>query len=288
MPEALAVTQQNSVSREVGSEQIEATAVASEGFSFEFEFQGVSREFVSRGKTFTAVSGIDLAIKRGTFNCIIGPSGCGKSTLLNMAAGLMEPTDGVVLHRGRPVTKVNRDVGYMTQQSLLLPWRNLERNVCVPLEIRGTPRRERKERVAEMLKKTGLEGFEHRYPSQLSGGMQKRAALARTLIYDPDTLLMNEPFGALDAQLKLTLQRELLQLWERDKRTVMFVTHDLEEAMLLGDQIIVFGTKPGRIIHVEPINFERPRDLVHLRGTPDFSSTWERLWRLLEPRAGAR
>jgi NitT/TauT family transport system ATP-binding protein len=263
----------------------QAEGIASDT-SVELRFANVHKSFASPGgAAFPAVENISLDIERGTFNCVIGPSGCGKSTLLNMAAGLMRPTSGEVVYRGELLTQTNDQVGYMTQQSLLLPWRTLEKNIGIALELRRVPRAERKRRVADMLARVGLEGFERRYPAQLSGGMQKRAAIARTLIYEPDTLLMDEPFGALDAQLKLVLQRELLALWERDRKTVIFVTHDLEEAMLLGDRVIVFGSSPGRIIHIENITFSRPRDLVQLRSEPEFAEMWERLWKLLDPRS---
>jgi NitT/TauT family transport system ATP-binding protein len=173
-------------------------------------------------------------------------------------------------------------VGYITQQDNLLPWRTLEDNVAIALEIAGVSRAERKRRVAETIELVGLVGFEKHYPSQLSGGMRKRATLARTLIYSPDTLLMDEPFGALDAMLKNTLQLELLRLWDRDRKTVLFVTHDLDEAILLADEIVVFGTNPGRVIHVEKVNLPRPRNLSEIRGSSHFTEVWERLWALIE------
>ena len=250
----------------------------------EFRFDGVAKEFSDPdGEPFVAVHGISLDVRAGSFVTIIGPSGCGKSTLLNMVAGLMKPTAGTVSHRGEPITRVNSTVGYLTQQNNLLPWRSAEDNVALALEIRGVPRRERRERVDRILELVGLQGVRKRYPSQLSGGMQKRVALARTLVYDPDSLLMDEPFGPLDAQLRLVLQRELLSLWERDRTTIMFVTHDLEEAILLADRVVVFGSSPGTIIHVEEIDLDRPRDIVELRGEPAFAAIWERLWGLLEP-----
>ena len=247
-------------------------------------FRSVAKTFDSgRGKPVTAVNDINLSIAPGTFNCIIGPSGCGKSTLLNMAAGLMGPSQGDVLYFGSPVVAPNQRVGYLTQQSLLLPWRTVEKNVGLALEIRGVERGRRRQMVSDMLERVGLAGMGDRYPAQLSGGMQRRVSIARTLIYEPETLLMDEPFGALDAQLRLGLQRQLLSLWERDKKTVLFVTHDLEEAMFLGDSIIVFGASPGRIVHIEKVDFPRPRDPVVLRGTAAFTDAWAKLWKLLEP-----
>jgi NitT/TauT family transport system ATP-binding protein len=229
-----------------------------------------------------ALSDVTLDIPRGRFVCLLGPSGCGKSTLLNMVAGLYQPSTGSITYHGQPVSSVNTKVGYITQGDTLLPWRNLERNVGLSLELAS--RRDRKasaSRVAAMLRTVGLAGFEKHYPNQLSGGMRKRAILARTLLYDPETLLMDEPFGALDAQLRATLQIELLRLWNQDRKTVLFVTHDLEEAIMLADDIVVFGTNPGRVIHVEQVNLPRPRDAVSLRGSAEFGELWARLWRLL-------
>lgn len=249
----------------------------------EFTFKDVSQFFLGPDdEPFLAVDGIQLRVPAGRFITIIGPSGCGKSTLLNMAAGLLRPTRGTVLHRGDPINGVNTTVGYLTQQDHLLPWRSVEKNVGLALEIQGVDGNERKRRVEEMLAVVGLEGFGKSYPAQLSGGMRKRAALARLLIYEPETLLMDEPFGALDAQLRLVLQAELLRLWESQKKTVLFVTHDLEEAILMADEIVVFGTKPGRIVHTETVDLPRPRDLAALRSDQRFTAIWKRLWSLIE------
>jgi sulfonate transport system ATP-binding protein len=247
-------------------------------------FQNVSKAFVRRGSTepFIAVRDVNLDIEAGRFVCLIGPSGSGKSTLLNMTSGLFQPSRGRVFYNGAEITRVNTDVGYITQADNLLSWRTLEDNVGVALEIQGVPRRARRARIAEVLEKVGLVGFEKSYPAQLSGGMRKRATLARTLIYSPETLLMDEPFGALDAMLKSQLQAELLRLWETDRKTVLFVTHDLDEAILLADEIVVFGTNPGRIVHREEVTFQRPRDLVAIRNTPEFAQVWQRLWSIIE------
>ncbi|MFC7787461.1 ABC transporter ATP-binding protein [Microbacterium sp. MAHUQ-60] len=247
-------------------------------------FENVSKAFLSRAdaEPFVAVQDVDLEIESGKFVCLIGPSGSGKSTLLNMVAGLFAPSAGTVSYDGQTVSGVNTRVGYITQQDNLLAWRTLEQNISLALEIQGVPRAERQRRVREMIELVGLSGFEKNFPAQLSGGMRKRATLARTLIYAPQTLLMDEPFGALDAMLKNTMQTELLRLWERDRKTVLFVTHDLEEAILLADTIVVFGTNPGRIVHVEDVSFERPRDLVSIRQTSDFGAVWQRLWNIIE------
>lgn len=249
----------------------------------EFAFRDVSHYFLSSDNTpFLAVRDVSLEFPRRHFVTIIGPSGCGKSTLLNMAAGLFQPTVGEVLHRGSRIEEVNHTVGYMPQHDLLLPWRTVEGNVGIALEIKGVPRKERRERVHRILETVGLSGFKDSYPSQLSGGMRKRTALARVLIYEPDTLLMDEPFSALDAQLRVIMQRELLELWQEQRKSVLFVTHDLEEAILLADTVVVFGRSPGTVIHVEHLDLPRPRDLAKLRSTPEFSAVWTRLWKLLE------
>mgnify|MGYP001287948987 CR=1 FL=1 len=249
-------------------------------------YRGVGRIFTDGKKDFIACSGIDLDIRKGEFVCIIGPSGCGKSTLLNMAAGLLKPTVGTVTYDGRDITSINHNVGYCTQKDMLLPWRTTQKNVELALELRGVARAQRREMALAALEKMRLDGKGSRYPSQLSGGMLKRAALAQVLVYDPETLLMDEPFGALDAQLRMDLQRDLVRICEAEQKTVLFVTHDLEEAILLGDRVVVFGANPGRIIHVENIALERPRDLMTLRADPEFSRIWERLWHLLAPQIG--
>lgn len=249
----------------------------------QLEYKAIRHQFVDGERDFVAVDGINLDVRQGEFLCIIGPSGCGKSTLLNLAAGLIHPTEGTVLYRGESVRGLNTDVGYVTQRDTLLPWRTAARNVSLPLEVQGIPEAERKRRVEKVLDMVGLQKRGNRYPSQLSGGMLKRSALAQILVYEPTTLLMDEPFGALDAQLRMSLQRELLDIWGRNAQTVLFVTHDLEEAILMGDRVVVFGANPGRIIHIEEVGLERPRDLVALRADPRFTSTWERLWSLLAP-----
>jgi len=251
------------------------------------EYRDVCRMFTDGARDFVAVQNIDLAIAPGEFVCIIGPSGCGKSTLLNMAAGLLAPSSGTVFFNGKAIQGLNTQAGYVTQRDMLLPWRTVERNVELPLELQGVPAAERRRRTAEVLRQVRLDGKGNRYPSQLSGGMMKRAALAQILVYEPSTLLMDEPFGSLDAQLRMALQHDLLKICERTRKTTLFVTHDLEEAILLGDRVVVFGTNPGRIIHVEPITLPRPRNLAALRTAPEFTAVWKKLWGLLAPQIGA-
>jgi NitT/TauT family transport system ATP-binding protein len=248
-------------------------------------FKNVTKAFPPTGSAagFLALYDVSLDVAPGEFVTLIGPSGCGKSTLLNIAAGLVQATTGSVQCDDRIVEGINSGVGYLTQHSNLLPWRTVEKNVALPLELGGTPRSERAERIREVLKLVGLENFAKHYPSQLSGGMQRRLALATMLVYHPPTLFMDEPFGALDAQRRMELQRELLRIWERDTKTVLFVTHDLEEAILLSDRIVVLGANPGRIIHEEQIAFPRPRDQRRMRLTDEYRNLWNRLWQLLEP-----
>ena len=250
-----------------------------------FDFRGVSRIFrAPDGTTFTALSRISLDIEEGSFVCLLGPSGCGKTTVLNMAAGLLRPSSGEVLFRGTALDSVNTDAGYMTQGDTLLPWSTVSANVSLGLDIRGVgTKRDRRDRVAEVLDRVGLSEFAGHYPSQLSGGMRKRVALARCLVYEPETLLMDEPFAALDAQLRSQLQLHLLDLWERDRKTVIFVTHDIDEAILLADRVIVFGTRPGRVIAEVPVEIERPRpSIFELRTDRRYSELSLELWRLLQ------
>jgi NitT/TauT family transport system ATP-binding protein len=222
-------------------------------------------------------------VRRHEFVALVGPSGCGKSTALNMVAGLLAPSRGEVLYDGGPVNGPNRSVGYMTQKDTLLPWRSTADNVRIALELacRAVPRAEADERVARMIAQVGLEGFEKHYPRELSGGMRRRAALARTLIYEPETLLMDEPFGALDAQLKLVMLDQLQRLTQARRMTVMFVTHDLGEAITLADRIVVFSARPGRIRAIREVTLPRPRDVFRARFNPDFARLEEELWDIL-------
>jgi len=244
--------------------------------------EGVGKQFFRQGQPLVACRDVNLEVKRGEFVALVGPSGCGKSTLLNMVAGLMRPSTGRVWYDGRLVGDVNRQVGYMTQRDNLLPWRTVERNIGIALEIAGVAGEERKRRVERFVNLVGLSGFESHYPAELSGGMRKRVALARTLIYDPQTLLMDEPFGALDAQLKLILHGELLRIWEQSHKTILFVTHDLTEALTLADRIVVLSSRPGTIKMAQLVDLPRPRDVFKVRFTERFGQLHEVLWSALE------
>ncbi len=221
-------------------------------------------------------------MRQGEFLVLLGPSGCGKSTALNMIAGLMQPLAGTIRFDGAPITDVNTRVGYMTQKDNLLPWRTVSQNIAVALEIRGVPAAERAHRVQEMIELVGLAGFERHYPSELSGGMRKRTTLARTLVYSPDTLLMDEPFGALDAPLRMALHDQLVRLWQATKKTILFVTHDLTEALTLADRIIVLTPRPGIIKGELPVKLPRPRDIYQVANQPEFARLQSELWSLVK------
>ena len=221
-----------------------------------------------------------LTIPAGRFVSLIGPSGCGKSTIFNIVAGLQEPTTGRVLIDGVDATGTIGRVGYMLQKDLLLPWRTLVDNIILGMEIQGVPLRQARETALPLLRRYGLGGFERAYPSALSGGMRQRAALLRTLLFDTDVILLDEPFGALDAQTKLQMQEWLMQLWSDFQKTVVFVTHDVEEAIYLSDEIHVMGTRPGRILESIPIALPRPRART-ASLTPAFLAIKERCLGLL-------
>jgi NitT/TauT family transport system ATP-binding protein len=241
-------------------------------------YQGVAKKFYKDGKPFEALGNATFEVARGEFVAVVGPSGCGKSTLLNMTAGLMRPSLGTVVYDGRVVSDVNHHVGYMTQKDNLLPWRTVIGNIALALEIKGVPKAEREARAQEFMKQVGLQGFENHFPSELSGGMRKRVSLARTMIYRPETLLMDEPFGALDAQLRLVLHDLLLGVWEATKTTIVFVTHDLSEAITLADRVVVLSARPGRIKAIQEVTLPRPRDVFKVRFTPEFGEHFQRLW----------
>ena len=248
------------------------------------EFRNVSKVFFKGDTRVHALSRVTADVRAGELLAIVGPSGCGKSTLLNLTAGLMEPGIGEVVYDGAPLQGVNTRVSYVTQKDNLLPWRTVEANVALPLELGervGWSALEKRERVAHYIEMVGLKGFEKHYPSELSGGMRKRTQLARSLIYEPDVLLMDEPFGALDAQLKLVLQAELLRTWEGSGKTLIFVTHDLTEAISLADRVIVMSSHPGTIKTIESIRLGRPRDVFAIRFAPEFGQHFERLWAAL-------
>ena len=232
-----------------------------------------------RGKARTALRNVELTVRRGEFLCLIGPSGCGKSTVLNMFAGLVTPSDGEIMHNNTVITDVNTRVGYVTQEDNLLPWRSAVANVELALECKGMPRAERRERALDYLARVGLKGQEELYPHELSGGMRKRVSIVRTLVDESvDVILMDEPFGPLDAQTRLILQDELLRLWQGTGRTIVFVTHDIVEAIALSDRIAVFTSMPGAIKDVREVTLPRPRDVFHIHETLGFSEIYDGIW----------
>jgi len=222
-------------------------------------FSNVSVEFKAAGVL--AIDDVSLRVGVGEFVSVVGPSGCGKTTLLNFAAGLLPPgvTRGELLVGGKPPVMGNRDIAYMLARDALCPWRTTLENAELGCEIRGLPPEVRRARALDLIEKVGLKGFEVAYPKALSQGMRQRVALARTFALDSPILLMDEPFGALDAQTKLQLEDVLLSLWQRERRTVLFITHDLSEAVLMSDRVIVMSARPGRIIADVPIALARPR-----------------------------
>ncbi|MFI9048223.1 ABC transporter ATP-binding protein [Streptomyces sp. NPDC053427] len=230
---------------------------------------------------FTALDGVDLRIDAGEFVVVVGPSGCGKSTLLDLLGGLARPTGGRILLDGEPVTGPGLDRGIVFQQYALLPWRTALGNVEFGLEATGVPRRERAARARAYLDLVGLTGFENRHPHELSGGMRQRVAIARSLAYDPDVLLMDEPFAALDAQTRESLQDELLRIWQRTGKTVVFITHGIEEAVYLGQRVAVMTSRPGRIKQVVPIEFASRTKTDDLRSSPEFARYRHEIWTLL-------
>lgn len=233
------------------------------------EVKGLTKRFLREDTATIALRDFNLTIEEGSFVTILGRSGCGKSTMLNLLSGLTKPTAGTVEYKGVPHTGPTVDIGYLTQSDTLMPWRDVLRNIEMPMELQGVPAQERKGRAMELISKVGLSGFEHSYPAELSGGMRRRASLARMLAGGAGTVLMDEPFGALDAQLRSELQEELLQLWQTERFTVVFITHDIEEALLLADRVVVLGPL-GRILRDEQVNIERPRTLDDTRVHPEF------------------
>jgi NitT/TauT family transport system ATP-binding protein len=237
------------------------------------EFDAISVTFPSRerkGESYTAVDRATLSVGAGEFVSVVGPTGCGKSTLLNVAAGLLAPSGGNLRVFGEPLAGLNRQAGYMFQSDALLPWKNALDNIILGLNYRGTPEAEANELGRYWLNKVGLTHAADRYPHQLSGGMKKRVALAQTLIVDPKIVLMDEPFSALDVQTRQLMENELLALWQNDRKSVLFITHDLEEAIALSDRVIVLSAGPKtRPIGDYAIDLRRRRDVAEIRLTPE-------------------
>ncbi|MCO4863622.1 MULTISPECIES: ABC transporter ATP-binding protein [Cupriavidus] len=240
----------------------------------------VSRD--DRSQRYTAVRDVTLSIQPGEFVSVVGPTGCGKSTLLNVGAGLLEPSSGEVRVFGEPLRGINRRAGYMFQTEALMPWRSALDNVVAGLEFRGTARAEAVQQGEEWLRRVGLGGFGDRYPHQLSGGMRKRVALAQTLVLDPDIILMDEPFSALDIQTRQLMENEVLELWAAKRKAVLFITHDLDEAIAMSDRVVVLSAGPGtHPIGEFAIDLPRPRDVAEIRNHPRFVELHAAIWDVL-------
>jgi NitT/TauT family transport system ATP-binding protein len=230
------------------------------------------------GRPIEILDSVDLTVNEGEFIAVVGPSGCGKSTLLNFISGLLPVQSGQASVFGRPVSGVDPSIGYVFQQHALLPWRNVLRNAEFNLEIQGVPADERRDRARKMLARMGLEGFDDHFPAEISGGMRQRVSLARTLVSDPRLILMDEPFGALDAQTKVLIQEMFLKYWEENRRTVVFITHDLAEAVALADRVLVMSARPGRLMAQYDVHLPRPRDFDHLRSNSHFNQLLDLIW----------
>ena len=245
--------------------------------------QGVACTFVSSPDStqrYTAVRDVSLTVEAGEFVSVVGPTGCGKSTLLNVAAGLLAPSTGTVEVFGAPLAGINTRAGYMFQAESLMPWRTALSNVMAGLEFRGAP--DAKARAEEWLRRVGLGGFGDRYPHQLSGGMRKRTSLAQTLALDPDIILMDEPFSALDIQTRQLMENEVLALWAAKKKAVLFITHDLDEAIAMSDRVVIMSAGPAaRLIGEFTIDIPRPRDVAEIKTTPRFIELHAAIWAVL-------
>ncbi|WP_234685040.1 ABC transporter ATP-binding protein [Bradyrhizobium monzae] len=250
-------------------------------------FEQVRKEFITRGKggrpagRFTALDDITLDVRAGQFLVLVGASGCGKSTLLDLLGGLTTPTSGRILLDGRPIVGPGRDRGIVFQQYALFPWRTAAENVEFGLEIAGFKARQRLEIARHFLDLVGLSGFANRYPHELSGGMKQRVAIARSLAYDPEVLLMDEPFAALDAQTRETLQGELLRIWRATGKTIVFITHGIDEAVVLGERVAVMTSRPGRIKQVIDIPKVLSHEADDVRSLPEFGHVRHEVWCLL-------
>jgi NitT/TauT family transport system ATP-binding protein len=267
------------VSLERGAKGVNATSIA-------VSFDKVSCSFGGTGKSapvYHAVRDVTLEIGEGEFVSVVGPTGCGKSTVLNMAAGLMRPSSGRIAVFGEPLTRLNRKAGYLFQADSLLPWYTALQNVLLGLEFQSLGRKEATERATDWLSRVGLSAHGHRYPHQMSGGMRKRVALAQMLVLNPQIMLMDEPFSALDVQTRILMENELLELWSANRKSVIFVTHDLEEAISLSDRVVVLSAGPAsHPIAQFKIDLPRPRDIAEIRLNPRFLEIHREIWETLK------
>lgn len=242
----------------------------------------VSFPFTNGQPSLQALEGLSLSVERGELVALVGPSGCGKTTALNVLAGQVRPTQGQVRLAGEPVEGLLPSVGYISQADTLLPWRTVLDNVALAMELRGVPKAQRRETARALMEKMGLGGFEHSYPRELSGGMKKRAAIARVLAIDPAILMMDEPFAPLDALTRQRLQNEILSAWETTGCTILYVTHDLTEAITLADRVLLMSARPGRVVGEYVIDLPRPRRVMDVKFTPRFVELEKTIWQALD------
>jgi NitT/TauT family transport system ATP-binding protein len=253
---------------------------------FKIECQHITHTFATtEGQGTIALQDVSLGVRDSEFLCLLGPSGCGKTTLLRIIAGLIDPDDGIVLLDGQPSMGTDADKGMVFQRDATFPWLTVEKNVEYGLKLRGRSRAEREPIVQKYIQLVGLSGFEKAFPKELSGGMRKRVDIARTYAYNPKVLLMDEPFGSLDLFTKTRMQAELLSLWSQERKTIIFVTHDLDEAIYLADRVVVMSKRPGRIREIIEINLPRPRE-VDVKVSEEFGSIKRRLWAQFEEEFG--
>jgi NitT/TauT family transport system ATP-binding protein len=249
--------------------------------AIKLEAQNIWKVFTRRDQPVEALHDVSIQVGAGEFVSIVGASGCGKTTLLRIVDGLVSPTRGSIRVNGQPVSGPGPDRGFVFQQDALFPWRTVLDNVVFGLEVQGKSKHETRERANGFLQLVGLAGFEHLFPHELSGGMRQRANLARALTIDPDVLLMDEPFASLDAQTREIMQSELLRIWRSNKKTVLFVTHQIDEAVYLSDRVVVMTSRPGRVKAILEVDIPRPRDLS-VKRTPRFLALVDEIWKMIE------
>ena len=241
--------------------------------------ENICVEFSAKnGRRLKAVDDVSLQVKDHEFVALIGPSGCGKSTILNAAAGLIPTLSGTIRINGKPSSGISSDIGYISQMDTLLPWKSVLDNIALGLELRGIKKKERRERARELVDRMGLGGFEDSYPHELSGGMRKRVTIARVLAIDPKILFMDEPFGPLDAFTKEKLQDDILRIWQDARQTIMYVTHDLSEAITLADRVVLVSARPAQIKREYPIDLPRPRKVMDIKFDPRFIELEKAIW----------
>ncbi len=255
------------------------TPNASDWAAYPIEIRNVTKRFLTpTGKAYTAIRDVNMAVAPGEFVAVVGPTGCGKSTTLGLISGLERPSEGSVQVMGKPVQGIDPRIGYVFQADAVFPWKNVLSNVATGPLFRGQRKAEARERARDWIARVGLSGFENHYPHQLSGGMRKRVALAQTFINEPQILLMDEPFSALDVQTRTMMEDELLHMWSSISASVVFVTHDLEEAISLADRVCVLTSGPGTVKGIYTIDLPRPRNVAEIRFEPRFVQLYHEIW----------